>query len=101
MTKGDKKVFLDKEKLYLLINYRLSGFAISTLATIFSVDKSSVRYQLHRFSIPRPPKTNVYSVEFIVSPIISKYQPSEWGVIEGVKVNPGSNYADYLKRASH
>lgn len=100
MTKGDKKVFTNKERLYLLVNYRLNGFAISTLASIFGVDKSSIRHQLHKFGIPKPKRGDVYAVEFIIAPIIRKHQPSEWDIIEGVRVNAGSNYADYLKRLS-
>lgn len=99
MEKGNKTIFRNKEKLYLLINYRLSGFAISTLSIIFCVDKSSVRYQLHKFAIPNPSRKEVYSIEYIIDPVISKYQGSEWDYIEGMRVNAGSDYKDYIARS--
>ncbi len=99
MKKGNKTIFRNKEKLYLLINYRLSGFAISTLSLIFSVDKSSIRYQLHKFLIPNPPRREVYAIEYIVCPVIEKHQGSEWDYIEGMRVNAGSDYKDYVARS--
>lgn len=99
MKQGQNRIF-DKQKLYLLVNYRLSGFAISTLSIIFSCDKSSIRHQLHKYSIPSPSRTSVYAIECIISPIIYRHQSSEWDYIEGMRVNAGSNYADYLARLS-
>lgn len=98
MKQGDHKIFLDKEKLYLMVNYRINGFSIFTLAEMFQCDTSSVRYQLDKYEI-RPPK-EVYTLERIIAPIIFRAMPNEWDIIEGMRVNAGSNYRDYLTRAN-
>lgn len=43
MRKGDTKLFLDKEKLYEMVNLRLFGFSLDFLALFYGCDKSTLR----------------------------------------------------------
>jgi len=94
MRKGNRKIFLDRGLLHKMINLRINGFSIKSLSILFNCDPSSIRAQCDKYMIQ--PLCQVYSIERIISQAIPK-QESEWGTIEGVRVNPGKNYADYLK----
>ena len=95
MKKGDHKIFLCKEKLYLMVNYRIVGYSIQTLSSLFGCDTSSIRYQLDKYKISPP--NNVFSVERFVSPAIAGAPRQTWEMVEGRKVNLGRNYADYFR----
>jgi hypothetical protein len=98
MKQGNHKIFLDRQKLYSLVNYRINGYSIYTLSELFQCDTSSVRYQLDKYGIR--PLSQVFTIERVLAPIIYQSVPNEWNVIEGIRVNPGHDYKDYLKRAN-
>lgn len=94
MRKNDKKIFLDKVKLTQLLNLRLNGFALTSLAYLFNCDVMSVWHQCKKYQIE--PLEDVYTIERIIKAVIPKPQPLTYRVINGEKINIGKNYADYI-----
>lgn len=93
MRINDKKVFLDKEKLYQMINLRLNGIAVSSLALFFNVDRSSISYQCDKYLIE--PNDEVYTLERIISKVLPKPDLT-FKVINGERINLGRSYKEYL-----
>lgn len=97
MRKNDKKVFLDTEKLLRMIALRRAGYATTTLAIIFGVDRSSIEYHCQRFSLK--PEVQVYSLERIISDVLTTLNPQTeptFKIVNGEKINLGKSYAEYM-----
>lgn len=95
MRKNDKKVFLNKEKLTEMLNLRINGYAIRSLATKYGVDTSSIRYQCDKYLI-NPMDEEVYDVGRIVSQVLP--QPRQtYKIVSGEKINLGKSYTEYLE----
>ncbi len=88
--KGYKKLFNDKEKLDLLINLRLEGYSISSLATIFHCDKVAIRHQCDKYGIYPQDMHNPWMNSFSVSSVVAS--------VLGVKPR---SYKDYLAKAGY
>jgi hypothetical protein len=101
MRTGDKKLFLDKDRLYKMINLRMNGYAYTTLAGIFHCDISSVRHQCKKYEIQ--PVEPIYSLERIVSDILEETEPNEieWEIMYGEKISKGKTYEEYLAAAGY
>ena len=69
MRKNDKKKFLDKTKLYEMLQLRRIGFSYNILSLMFDVDRTSLSYQCDRYQI-KP--TEVYNFKGIVSKFLPK-----------------------------
>src|SRR5260221_11247967 len=94
MRQGDKKTFIQKNKLYAMLNLRLNGLAMSSLALLFGVDRSSIAYQCEKYQIG-PQDDSIYTIERIISQIIPK-QNIQYKIVNGEKINLGKSYKDYL-----
>lgn len=94
MIKGNKKIFLDKEKLYTMVNLRQAGFATTSLSIMFNVNRSSIENQCDKYLIK--PLDQTFTIERILSDVLPMPKESVWMVIDGRKVNQGKNYQDYV-----
>lgn len=97
MRLHDRKIFLNKQKLWEMLNLRMNGYAISTLAIIYHCDMKAIRYQCDKYKIT-PPDNELYAVERIVSKTISK-SIGNWKFINGERINIGKSYKEYLEEA--
>lgn len=95
MKLGGKKLFTDKSKLYRMVNLRITGWAQSSLAVLFSCDRSSLIAQCDKYGIK--PWEDTYSVERIVTDAIPK-KTSVWKMKDGEMINMGRDYKDYFKK---
>ena len=96
MRKNDKKLFLNKESLYTMINLRINGFAISSLALLFNCDPSSIRNQCDRYEIV--PLDDIYTIERIIHKTFPKPSESRWKIVDGERINLGKSYKEYLNK---
>lgn len=96
MRTGDKKIFIDQDKLYQLVNLRFGGYSISSLAYIFSCDPSSIRNQCDKYNVV--PLEGVYTIERLASSILhEESEDSIWASDEnGIVYNKGRTYQEYL-----
>ena len=94
MRKGDKKIlFTNPDKVTLLVNLRLNGWSLPSLATYLNCDKSSLRHWLNKYQIE--PLEAVFSpVDIAVITVNNNIE-----VINGVRVNMGHSYKQYLRTA--
>lgn len=94
MRLNDKKIFLDKSKLYEMLNLRRSGYALTTLAIMYDCDISSIRYQCDKFYVQ--PIDETYTLERIISQVLPKPEPVTYKVVNNERINLGKSYAEYL-----
>lgn len=96
MKQGDKKLFLDRDKLTQMINLRRNGLTVTTLAIMFGCDYSSIRAQCDKYGIV-PRVDVIYGIERIIAQIIPHYiQSKTFKVVNGEKINLGKSYAEYV-----
>lgn len=103
MRQGDKKLFKDKVKLYQLINLRLNGMALSSLALMFSCDRDSVTKQIVKYGVI---PSHIYGLEnldipeiFTIERIITQVIPvnfANYKVVNGERINLGKSYKEYV-----
>lgn len=101
MIKGGKKTFLDKSKLYTLVNLRLNGFSVYFLADMFSVDRSAIEYQLDKYRIQKPEQ--IYNIPSIISRAIVATSPiplPRFELVDGESICVGRSYKEYLANYS-
>jgi hypothetical protein len=93
MNYGGDKLFLRKEKLYLLVNLRRTGHTYKSIALFFNCDYSSVKFQCRKYHIE--PLDEVYGVQAILEsiPLPRQHEVRE---IDGERINVGRSYKDYL-----
>ena len=104
--KQTEKIFNDKDKLLNILNLRLAGWTLISIANLYQCDRQSVRYHCRKYQI-FPTKTKftrnsreVFNPQRIVNHILIDIIPrktSNWVVIDGERINNGRSYADYLK----
>ena len=101
MRTGDTKLFLDKSRLYMMVNLRINGFALTTLAKIFGCDVSSIRHQCKKYEIY--PVEDTYNMERIAYEVIinTKMGNIEWESMYGHKISKGKTYEEYLALAGY
>lgn len=89
--------FSDRDLLIEAVNLRINGWALSSLALLYTVDKSSLRGQFKKYRVR--PKTDVYIVERIVMKPISQqaFEMNKWKIVDGEKVSRGKTYEDYMR----
>lgn len=97
MRLNDKRQFEDKAKLVRMLSMRRSGYATSSLAIIFAVDRSSIEYQCNKYQIV--PDQEVYALERIITSVLNFLIPapqvSQWKTVNGERINLGRDYRDY------
>lgn len=106
MIAAEKQIFHDKNKLYLLLNFRIQGYSLGSLSEIFHCDKNTIKKQCLKYSIYpigydstklSQSKKNAFSTSHIVSLALSKPREKRlWAVIDGEKINLGRSYKEYL-----
>ena len=95
MLKGNTKLFLDKQKLYQMLNLRRNGLTITTLAIMFDCDHTSIQAQCDKYGIH--PIDEVYGIERIIAQVIPFYQSQlRFRLVCGEKINIGRSYKEYL-----
>lgn len=97
-----QKIFYDKEKLCIMLNLRINGWAHSSLAILYGIDISSIRHQCDKYEVM--PLEVVYTIERIGNDALSKMplrKEPEWEEWEGKKYAVGKTYAEYLKDAGY
>lgn len=99
MKQGNVKRFLDKERLEQMIKLRRKGYAIKSLALMFDVDTSTIRFHLHKYYITNPEE--VFNIQRIVEKILPEpLFKAHWEVRDGVRYNLGMSYKEYLEKAN-
>ncbi len=94
MNKGGKKIFADKNKLFIALNLRRCGFCLLSIAKMMGCDKKSVRGQCKKYGIK--PLDNPFPFWELVKGIIPHFNKGKWDVVKGEKINRGKTYAEYL-----
>ena len=95
MRKNDKKIFLDKAKLYQMVNLRLNGLSLTSLGYLFNCNLKSIEYQCDKYNVK--PIDDTYTIERLVSKILrNKIKEPTYKVVNGEKINLGRSYKDYL-----
>lgn len=103
--KSNKSIFKlqrDRENLYLLVNFRIAGFGINLLATLFHCDKGTIRYECRKYDMGYH-EHPIYSMREVVATMKNETIPRstrEWVVEDGERINRGHSYADYIKNLS-
>lgn len=97
MEKGNKKIFLDKQKLYTMVNLRQVGLATTSLSVIYGVNRSSIENQCDKYDIH--PVGETFTIERIVGEVLPQPKESSWMVIDGEKINQGKTYKEYLEES--
>lgn len=70
MRNGDSKLFLNKPKLSQMLELRLNGYALTSLAILFNCDRSSIAYQCDKFHAR--PLDQVVTFERILKQVLPK-----------------------------
>lgn len=95
MVKGNTKLFLDKPKLYQMVNLRINGLSYVSLAEIFGCDWTSIKYLCHLYYIK--PQTQVFGISNIITQIIPKPEALTYKIVNGEKINLGKSYKEYVR----
>lgn len=95
MRKNDRKIFLNKPLLYEMLNLRLSGWALTSLAFYYGCDFTSIKYQCIKYQVE--PIEDVYTIERMIRQIIPKSLPLSYKIVNGEKINLGKSYKEYCK----
>lgn len=99
MQRGRGFIFENKRNLYLLLNFRLNGYTIDSLALIFHCDKKAIRYHCEKNEY-FPLTDERISVLKTVGEAIVESEIGKWRLIEGERINSGFSYKDYVKKYS-
>lgn len=70
MRLGDKALFKDQKKLTKMLNLRLNGYSIRSLAVIYGCDRTSIKAQCQKYDIA--PVYDTYSIVRILAPLLPK-----------------------------
>lgn len=97
MVHGNKKIFLDRDKLTQMLNLRINGFATTSLSVIFGVNRSSIENQCDKYWVK--PLDEVITIERIVSNVLPPPKKSHWIVVDGERINQGKSYREYLEES--
>lgn len=95
MKPGGRKVFDDRQALYVAINLRRIGWSSASIALIFGCDRTSVEHQMRKFGII-PETEVVYSIEKLLAQMVPEPPRSRWFLVNGERVNAGRSYKDYF-----
>lgn len=100
MRKGDKTLFKDKQMLCNMLNLRVAGWATTSLALLYSCDRSSIEFQCNKFGAK--PGGEVFTLERIIRDILTPSErDSQWRITNnGERINLGRSYKDYLRLSS-
>lgn len=94
MRKNDKKIFLDKRKLTSLLNLRLNGFSLTSLAYLYSCDVMTILYRCRQHQVE--PQDQVYDIQRIIKLVLPSPQPLTYKMVNGERINLGKSYKEYL-----
>lgn len=99
MRKNDKKIFLNKRILVEMLEKRASGWSISALSMHYHCDKSSIRYQIHKYSV-NPLDKEIYAIDRIIMQTFPKIV-GNWKEVNGERINLGKSYKEYLAESKY
>jgi len=97
MKTGQKTIFNNPATLLQMIALRRAGYATTTLAIMFGVDRSSIEYHCQRFSLK--PDRQIYSLERIIADVLIALNPPadpRFKIVNGERINLGKTYAEYM-----
>lgn len=94
MRKGDKKVFLDTQRLAQMLNLRRVGYSFPSLGIFFTCDWTSPRDQCHKYGI-RPLTQKTFDIRRITLSCV--LENNRWRIINGERINRGKSYKDYFR----
>lgn len=96
MRLHDRKLFKDTDKLSHMLNLRMQGWTLESLAIYFKCHKTSVEAQCDKYGvIPLEPTVGVESMgRRIMSRQVFK-------IADGEVICRGKSYADYLKDSKY
>lgn len=80
-----------------MLELRMSGYAIKTLAGMYGCDPSSIRHQCDKYGI-EPPLHEVYAVDRVVMSAIPS-AVGNWKFVNGERINAGKSYKEYLEES--
>lgn len=95
---GYRKIFLNEQNLYLLLNYRIEGYTLRSLAALFHCDKNAVRSQMDKYYRAFPQMGTISFLLDMRSALSQEIkQRGTVEIIGGERVNVGkASYKDYL-----
>lgn len=95
MKLGNKKTLvLHSPQFDQMVNLRLAGLSLISLAAIYGVDWTSVRHHVKYNKIPKPKE--VYSLERIIAQAIPQAPKLTYKIVNGERINLGKSYKEYL-----
>lgn len=99
MPQGGKKTFLNKQKLYNMIQLRRSGLSYYSLGLFFNCSRKAVEAQCKKYGVEiyLHPIRIERIVLHIVNPNNGKKQKQSFRIEAGEKINIGKSYKEYLK----
>lgn len=98
MKTGNKKRFLDKNRLEDMFKLRRRGLSVYSLASIFSCDVSTIRYHLRKYCIDHPDE--IYPIQRLVAKgLPAQIDDDKYKIVNGERINKGKTYKEYLADA--
>lgn len=98
MLKGNKKILIaHSPQFYQMLNLRLIGLSLTSLAGIYGVDWTTIRHHTQHFNIPKP--AEVYNLEGIIAQAIPKAPKLTYKIVNGERINLGKSYREYLAQS--
>ncbi len=98
MQKGNTKLFINKAKLYEMVNLRICGWAQTSLAMRYSCDRDTIQQQCRKFDIDNE-EHDIFNIERIIASVIPKKEEDRFIDFGVIKICKGRDYIDYFKRA--
>jgi hypothetical protein len=89
-------VFKDKTKLYEMVNLRVNGWSLQSLAFLYECDWTSIEHQCRKYQIE--PAEDVFKITNILRKGIKNPPKRVWAFIDDEVVCLGRTYKDYLKK---
>lgn len=90
MKHGNRKLFLNRTKLHIMLNLRRCGFSLVSLAQMFGCDHKATFFQCEKYGVY--PLDVPLSMDRLVQEGI-KVSPAK----KVTTINQGKMYAEYLK----
>ncbi len=91
MRKNKKKIFIDQDKLWNMLELRYAGWSTEGLALFFNCTRRAVDIQCKKHGIE---PQNVYSVKRLIKGVLPK---GIWRIVDGERVLVSISYKDYKK----
>lgn len=99
MKTGNHKVLHDKMALQQMLNLRLLGLSLTSLAALYGVDWTSIRHHTRSYKLPKP-KAPI-NLLAIIGQALPKPKPLTYKLVNGQRINLGKSYKDYVAANSY